>query len=160
VPTFCTTYELPKLDHVFVAPSRNSICTEYELGALPELWLWYCLNEMEPRTPPTESVVKFRLGRFASKCRARIALSPTSSHVVLVSVPEMVIDATGDDIVNAHDVDTPFVQTHSVRFDVQSSAGSASAGTERPAAASTTTTARAATALGNLSVEVTVTAPL
>jgi hypothetical protein len=118
------------------------------------------LNDTEPISPPMASVVKLRLGLFESKCRARIALSPTSSHVVLVSVPEMVIDATGDDIVSEHDVVTPFVQTHSVRFDVQSSAGSASAGVERAAAASATTTARAATALGNLPVEVTVTAPL
>jgi hypothetical protein len=94
------------------------------------------------------SVVKLRLGLFESKCRASIDSSPARfSYVVLASVPEMVIDATGADIVSAHDVVDPFVQTHSVRFDVQSSAGSASAGVERPAAASATTTARAATAL-------------
>ena len=126
------------------------------------MWLWMCLNEIDRRTPPTESVVKFRLGRFRSKCRARIDLFPArSSYVVLLAlVPAIEMDATGDDIVRAHDVVDPFAQTHSVRFDVQSSAGSASAGAERPAAASATTTARAATALGNLPVEVTVTAPL
>jgi len=121
-----------------------------------------CLNKIDRRTPPTESVVKFRLGRFRSKCRARIDLFPARSsyEVLLALVPAIEMDATGDDIVRAHDVDTPFVQTHSVRSEVQSSAGSASAGTERPAAASTTTTARAATALGKLSVELTVTATL